>query len=204
MTTTIALPASIMPVTCSLTKFVNQRVSGAPFGGSEQAIDLMNDRWLLSFDLPAYSNASGAAVEAFVGSMRGQTNVVALWHFARPQPRGTVRGTLTLNAAAAAAAASIVVTGCVPTTGTLLAGDMLSVATPTGGTLLLMVANDCTAVAGVITVPITERLRVACNSGAAVTWLRPTALFRLLNTPTIQYAPAIVQGVSLDFGEFIG
>jgi len=81
--------------------------------------------------------------------MRGQSNKVALYHFARAAPAGTVRGALTLNASAAQGASSIVVTGCNPATGTLIAGDMLGV-----GGQLLMVAADCTAVAGVITVPI--------------------------------------------------
>jgi hypothetical protein len=121
-----------------------------------------------------------------------------LYHFTRPAPRGTVRGTLTLNALAAQGASSIVVTGCSPATGTLLAGDMLGV-----GGLLLMVGADCTAVAGVITVPIVNRLRVAQSSGAAVTWDKPTAPFRLLSTNGVQYTPGVAQAVSFDFGESI-
>lgn len=333
----VTLPAQFKPHSCQLTQSVNQRVSAAPFGGSEQAIDLLNDRWLLSCELPNQLNSEGAWREAFIGALRGQVNVVNLYHFARKAPRGTVRGTLTLNAAAAQGASSIVVAGAyqsapelvtngtfdtdvsgwsvsgsniigwnsgtqdatitinttsktayqtiatvvgkvysvtggfranthaqvlmyagaavdgqelmrvgsatyavpvsAPTTilgnfiatatttyiglyiggvavnsvifdnisvklaepGTLLAGDMLGV-----GGLLLMVASDCTANgSGVVTVPITNRLRVAQSSGAAVTWNQPTAAFRLLSTNGVGYAPAIANATSFDFGEAI-
>jgi hypothetical protein len=196
---TITLPALFVPRTVRLVQSVNQRVSAAPFGGSEQAIDLLNDRWLLSCEMAESQPADAAWREAFINNMRGQTNTVNLYHFTRPAPRGTVRGTLTLNAPAAQGASSIVITGCSPATGTLLAGDMLGV-----GGLLLMVGADCTAVAGVITVPIVNRLRVAQSSGAAVTWDKPTAPFRLLSTNGVQYTPGVAQAVTFDFGESIG
>ena len=194
----ITLPSLFMPRSVVFTQSVNQRVSAAPFGGSEQAVDLLNDRWLVSLELPPHFNSTMAAMEAFIGALRGQTNWVNLWHFMRPAPRGTVRGTLTLNAAAAQGASSIEVTGCSPSTGTLLAGDVLGV-----GGLLLMVASDCTAVAGVITVPITNRLRTAQSGGAAVTWDKPTAPFRMLSSSGVQYTPGVSQPVTFDFAEKI-
>lgn len=144
--------------------------------------------------------ATGAWREAFIGSMRGQVNTVALWHFARPLPVGTLRGTLTLSSAAAQGAASVVVAGGAGQAGaTLLAGDLIGV-----GGLLLMVASDCIANgSGVVTVPITNRLRVAQSSGATVTWNKPTALFRLLATNGVQYAPYVSQATTFDFGEAI-
>lgn len=194
----ITLPAAFFPSQFNLTLNVNQRVTASPFGGSEQAIDLLNDRWTASAELSANTVGNGAWVEAFIASMRGQVNTVNLYHFARSAPRGTVRGTLTLNADAAQGASSIVVTGCDPATGTLLAGDLLGV-----GGLLLMVASDCTAVAGVITVPIVNRLRTAQSSAASVTWDKPTASFRLLASSGASYMPGQHSPVSFDFGEKI-
>lgn len=194
----ITLPTAFKPRTCHLRLAVNQRVQAAPFGGSEQAIDLLNDRWVMSCELPPRATTDGGAIEAFIGAMRGQTNTTSVWHFARPAPQGTVRGTLTLSASAAQGASSIVVTGCSPATGTLLAGDMLGVSG-----LLLMVASDCVAVAGVITVPITNALRKALTAGAAVTWDKPSMTARILATSDVGYEPAIAQGVTFDFGEAI-
>lgn len=194
----ITLPSALKVRSCSLKLAVNQRVSAAPFSGSEQAIDLLNDRWLMTCEITPRLKANGAAIEAFIGSMRGQTNTTSVYHFARPAPLGTVRGTLTLNASAAQGASSIVVTGCSPATGTLLAGDMLGVSG-----LLLMVASDCAAVAGIITVPITNALRKALTSGTAVTWDKPSMTARILATSDVGYEPGIANGVTFDFGEAI-
>ena len=194
----ITLPAAFQPTTCQLTMRVNQRVTASPFGGSEQAVDLLNDRWVMTCELPPRLMRDGGWLEAFIGQLRGQTNTTRVHHFARPYPLGTLRGTLTLSAPAIQGARSLSVTGCVPSTGTLLAGDMLEV-----GGLLVMVGEDCTAVAGVITAPITNALRVAQSSGAAVTWSKPSVSVRLLETSGVGYAPAIANGTSFDFGEAI-
>lgn len=190
--TAIALPAAFKPRTCRFTQSTNQRVSASPFGGSEQAVDMLNDRWLVSIETGPLSRADAVAIEVFIAALRGQTNTVALHHFARPAVSGTIAGAKTLSASAAQGAASIGITA----TGTLVAGDMIGV-----GGLLLMVAQDCTAVAGVITVPLTNRLRTALSSGAAVTTTAPTANFRLLATSGVEHTSAWSPPVSFDFGE---
>lgn len=183
-----------------LTLATNQRVHASPYGGSEQAVDLLNDRWLCTLALPPNTQANAAQLEAFIASMRGQTNVVAISHPLRKAPRGTLRGTLTLSAAAAQGAASISITGGVGQAGTtLLAGDLVGV-----GALLLMVAADATANgSGVITITLANRLRTAQSSAAAVTWDAPTVLMRLLQTNGVQYQPGFADGISLDLAEAI-
>ena len=197
----ITLPAGFRPVTCFPTLYVVQRVNSSPYGGSEQAVDLLNDRWLMTCELPpSPRHSEGAWREAFINNLRGQSNTVALWHFTRPAPRGTMRGTLTLNASAAQGASSIVVTGGAGQAGTtLLAGDLLGV-----GSLLLQVGADCTANgSGVVTVPIANRLRRALSSGASVTWDKPTAEFRLATHSGVHYGPRSVSATSFDFVEKI-
>lgn len=195
---TIALPSQFQPLRFMLEPFVNQRVSAAPFGGSEQAVDLLNDRWLAHITLPPSDNGKAAMLEAFIGAMRGQVNTCDLYHYARPAPRGTGRGTLTLNAAVAQGASSIQVTGVSPATGTFLMGDLLGV-----GGLLFMVAADCTAVAGVATVLLTNRVRTALAGGASVVWDKPKAPFRMLSTSYVGYGPALSEPITFEFGEKI-
>ena len=48
---TITWPASLVPKTASLRLQTVQRVHASPFGGSEQTVDLLNDRWMLSLTL---------------------------------------------------------------------------------------------------------------------------------------------------------
>jgi hypothetical protein len=195
---TITRPTQFIPRACTLTLSTNQRVSASPFGGSEQAVDMLNDRWMLSCDLPPSSHAGAAWIEAFIASMRGQVNVVALYHFARPQPRGTARGTMLINGAVAQGASSISIDGISPSTGTLLAGDMLAV-----GGQLFMVAADVTASGGAATVSIVNRVRTAIADNASVTWDRPTALFRLVSSPSVAFAPGLATPTGFDFAEAI-
>lgn len=195
---TISRPTQFIPRACTLMLATNQRVSASPFGGSEQAVDMLNDRWMMSCDLPPASHANAAWLEAFIGSMRGQVNVVALYHFARPQPRGTARGTMLINGAVAQGASSIAIDGISPSTGTLLAGDMLGV-----GGQLFMVAADVTASGGAATVTIVNRVRTAIADNASVTWDRPTCLFRLVSSPSVAFAPGLATPTGFDFAEAI-
>jgi len=188
---TITWPAGLMPRTASLRLATVQRVHASPMGGSEQAVDMLNDRWHLSMLLNARARFDeGARIEAFLAAMRGQTNTVALWHFARPRPRGTLASATAASAAQGAAA--VVLTG----SGTLKAGDMLGI-----GGLLLQVASDVT-VGTSTTVPIVNRLRAAVSG--TVTLIQPTASFRLA-TPDVGvgYQPGQSDAVALDFVEAI-
>lgn len=194
----LALPAWFRPRSVSIDMQANQRVGASAFGGSEQAVDLLNDRWMMDVALPDSLHVAAAAREAFIASFRGQVHWVALWHFVRPQPRGTMRGTPVLVGAHAQGAAVLNITGGTAA-GTLLAGDMLGV-----GGLLCMVQSDVTLDgAGAGTVPIVNRLRVAQAAGAAVTWDRPTANFRLLDHAGPVYQPGMASGPSFTFGEKI-
>lgn len=196
----ITKPAQLVPSSCIFTMFANQRVSSSPFGGSEQAVDLLNDRWTCSLGQDVIDFNAAAYIEAFIGSMRGRVNWCAIHHYARPAPIGTLRGTLTMSSTAAQGADTVVVTGGAGQAAkTLVTGDLLGV-----GGLLLMVAADCTANgSGVITVPITNRLRAQQVATTAVTWDKPTALFRLLSTSGVKYSGAMVEPMSFDFGEKI-
>jgi len=194
----LTLPTAFVPRTCQLEPVTNQRLAASPFAGSEQVTDLLNDYWRMTVSLPDSPQAWGAWREAFIASFRGQVNWVALHHFVRPQPVGTMRGTPTLSADHAQGAAALAITGGTAG-GTLLAGDMLGV-----GGLLFMVQSDVTLDgSGAGSVPIVNRLRVAQSSGALVTWDRPTALFRLMSSSGVPYMPGMAGGPSFEFKEKI-
>lgn len=199
---TIALPVAFQPQSCLLRLQTNQRVNASPFGGSEQAVDMLNDRWLMDIELPESSQAYGAQVEAFIAAMRGQTNVCALYHFARTVPNGTastVASTWTVSNASQGAS-SITITASAAQSGkTLLAGDLLSV-----GAQLLMVSATCTANgSGVMVVTLVNRLRTAISGSPYAVLASPTQLFRLLSAGNVTYERARASGVSLQFGEYI-
>lgn len=194
----ITLPSKFIPRNVTLKLSITQRITASPFGGSEQAIDLLNDRWVLNCELPPRSTEDGAWVEAFIGAMRGQVNTTTVHHFKRPAPIGTIRGVLTLSASVTQGAAAISVSGCTPMDGTFKAGDLMGV-----GGLLLMAASDCTASGGVVIVPLANRVRKALSAGASVTWDKPSFVARLLSTSDVSYAPGYSNASSFDFGEKI-
>jgi len=194
----ITLPSWFKPDGFALRQSTTQRAHSSPFGGSEQVVDLLNDRWIANVSLPLRLHRDAAEVEAFVASMRGMTNTVNLYHFVRKVPRGTMRGTpTTINNPAAQGSASLLIAATVGAT--LLAGDLIGVSG-----LLLQVADDCVANgSGNITVPLVNRLRKSIPAGTAVVWDKPTAPFRMMSTPAVQYVPGYAEGVSLDFAEVI-
>lgn len=195
--TTITFPTGVVPSGFALTLKTTQRVHASPFGGSQQVVDLLNDRWAASMVLAARLRSEAGAIEAFINAMRGQTNTVNLYHSGRKVPQGTMRGSPTCNSASQGA--SSVTLASAGANATLLAGDMFGVSG-----LLLQVASDAVANgSGVMTVSIVNRLRTAITGGAAVTWDRPTAPFRLMSTPGVQHMPGYAEGVALDFEEVI-
>lgn len=194
----LTLPAAFVPRTCQLDAMTNQRMAASPFGGSEQVTDLLNDHWRMTVALPDSPHLWGAWREAFIASFRGQVNWVALHHFVRPQPIGTMRGAPTLSGAHAQGVAALSITGGTPG-GTLLAGDLLGV----GGLLCMVQTNTTLDGAGAGSVAIVNRLRAAQSDGAVVTWDRPTALFRLLSSSGVPYMPGMAGGPSFEFKEKI-
>lgn len=198
---TITLPAEFTVSQFNMRLATSQRVMASPFGGSEQAVDMLNDRWTISLEVPFKSLEEAAPIEAFIAAMRGQVNTVNLYHYVRPVPNGTARGSM-VTAGASQGASSVVVTGVTPSNGTLKAGDMLGLLTTGGKPLLVMVASDCTASGGSITVPLANRLRAAVTS-SAVTWNMPTVPFRILSTSGVQYEHYSSNATTFDFGEVI-
>lgn len=190
---TITLPSGFSPRRCQLRLATTARTHASPYGGSEQAVDLLNDRWLLSLELPPRAGYDAAAgIEAFLAALRGPVNTCNLWHFARPSVRGTLASATC--GAASQGASSVTLTG----TGTLKAGDMLGI-----GGLLLQVAADVT-LSGSGSVSLVNRLRTAISGGSAVTFTRPTAAFRLVTQGAgVSYVPRASEPLALEFAEVV-
>lgn len=192
----IALPTGFCPNMFSLRQQTTQRVFGSPFGGSEQVVDLLNDRWLISLSLPNRKFAEAAVIEAFIASLRGMTNTVALYHWVRKVPRGTMRGTP--DCAVTAAGSDQVMVYC-PAGQTLLAGDMIGIQ----GLLLQLREDAVSDGSGHMIAKLVNRTRKFIPEASTVTWDRPTAPFRLASPSAVQYIPGYSPEVSFDFVEAI-
>lgn len=198
--TQIALPASAGFSQFNLVANFTTVSFASPYGGSEQVTDLVNDRWYVSAELACNTFARAAALRAWITAMHGQANTVLLYDPGNPAPAGTLRGTLTLNASAAAGAASLTITGGAGQAGkTLLAGDLVGV----GGQLFQVSTDTTFNGSGVGTVPIANRVRVALSNGASVAWDKPTAEFRIVSKPRVDFVPGYARAVPIDFAEKI-
>jgi hypothetical protein len=169
------------------------------FTANSQSISHLADRLTLSLELPPCTPQEAGEREAGFLDLVSQGHQVRLWHMARPEPQGTLRGAPTVAAAASAGARQVLVQS-VPGA-TLLAGDLLGV-----GNQLLPV-GPAGAVAngvGLLTVPLSLPLRVSLASGAAVIWQAPRGLFQLVQSSVaLTYGRAAWQrAVSLAFREF--
>lgn len=192
---TYSWPSSLRPARVQLALQPNVRSFQSPFSGSISTVDLLGERWRMGLTLPARYAIEAGALEAFVFRLRG-VHFVTAHHFGREAPRGTLRGTPTLSAAAAQGAASISVQTVAGAT--LKAGDMLGLSG-----MLLQVADDAMANgSGVIAVNLVNRLRAAVAAGAALTWDKPAATWRLADPAVpIVHVPGRADSVELDLVE---
>lgn len=137
----------------------------SPFAGSVESVEFPGQFWRISITVPQAKMRNGGQGEAFFSRLAGGAERVRVPYWPRLVPRGTMRGAPTLSAGAVRGDLQLLIV----TAGTLAAGDMFGC-----GGQLFQAFQDCAAVAGVLTVPLVNRVRATIASGAAVTWDRPT------------------------------
>lgn len=108
-------------------------------------------------------------MEALIVSLRGGARLLSMHHLGRPVPRGTLRGTPTLDSGIAAGANTIPLANC---NGTLEAGDFIGLPGQ-----VVMVESPVSPTGGKMTATVSPAVRAAHNSGTAVTWDKPPILW---------------------------
>lgn len=185
-----------------------QRRSDLEFNGGDsggtQARILAPPRWTASIVCPEAINQADAALwRSLILRLNGRVHQLALHDLGNPAPRGTMRGTLTLNTAAAAGDTTLSITGGVgQASTTLLEGDWIGVGADATRQLVSVAADATANASGVISISISQPLRYAQTSASSVVWDRPTALFRMASTDSRWvHDRAIRTGYSLDLLE---
>jgi hypothetical protein len=133
-------------------------------------------RW--SFDVGSGQDLTedqATAWEALLMDLEGSLNVLAFYDVARPEPRGTMRGTLTLGQATAIGDRSLLLAGAA---GTLRKGDWIQVGTGLGTSQTVKVRADATASGGACTVQVAHPIRRVYSVGTAVAWDKPVVYCR--------------------------
>ena len=226
--TIYAWPATWLPSRFEMRILPNTRTFVGPYTPTTQIIDLLGERWTMSFDLPQDSDPIlGAAREAFFDRLKGPANQIALSNLIRPQPQGTLRDTAGGNAQwKTGAGANATWQTSVPSAATwTYAGattayvmpqlsNMLPIATTPGATLLAgdhigcagqlfrAMANATADGTGLLLVEVQPRARNAIATGTGVTCTAPTANFMLKaeGVPTV-WRVGRYDGATLDLIE---
>lgn len=135
-------------------------------------------RWKLSMRaLDGMTDTQARLWKAMMLQLRGSVNHLAAWDITRPVPRGTMRGTVTLSAAAAAGATSISVSGATAN-GTLETGDWLQLGSGIGSHLCAAIGPIALNASGAGTVTFEPPLRAPLTSGTTVTWNKALGHFK--------------------------
>lgn len=172
------------------------------FNSSLQAVDTsLAERLTISCTMPQKrrDSTSAGAVEAFLFQLAGGVNKVRAYHFGRPQPAGTLRGSPTVGVAAARGDTSITLAGC--SNGNLLvawrsfdstAWTKAAVTVPTPNTITdptgaitgdMLVENNTTAQHGVVqTVTVGASVTQFCFSVYALASSRTWVNLQLTET----------------------
>jgi hypothetical protein len=79
----LTFPSILRPSSGGFAPFVKSLGGGQSLSGFEQVVTSLNDRWQASFSFPIRKQAELLALRAFVMSMRGRANTVALPVFDR-------------------------------------------------------------------------------------------------------------------------
>ncbi len=143
------------------------------------------------------------ARQAFIESLDGYTNQVALWNLYQPQPAGTMRGSMTLRDSA-----GIGQTFFIPIAGTgqigktLKAGDLLGIGSGITQQVVRIAADAVADTDGAIYATLLTPLRNYFPAGTPVVWDRPKALFRQKSlTDGIEFVAKVGNSWSLSLVE---
>lgn len=137
--------------------------------GRVTTFSLPGSRWTASIRFETEYDVTRARKEALITKIKGGANRLSMHHHARPRPNGTLRGSPILGAPIVAGAETMTLANC---NGGVLAGDMLGLPGQ-----IVMVMEDTTPLFGNMTIAVSPTIRNPHNSGTAVVWNKPAALW---------------------------
>lgn len=166
-----------------------------------QAVEVSAPLWATSISAPTDRAENVGAFQAVMMQLRGRTNQLALWNMGRPVPLGTMRGAMTM-AAAAQGATALAISASGQGGQTLTAGDYIGIGSGLTQQVVMVTATATADSSGNISVTVEPSLRNAFAAGAAVTWDHPCALFRRKSSASQwEYEPLTVGGMMIDLLE---
>lgn len=183
-------PEVYVPASFDWTTTTGRIAWTSPYTGQMQSISYAADRYLVRLSLPPVERAKAGPREAFFGQAISSGRILRAYHWGRSVPAGTLRGSPVTVGTVAAGVRAIEIEGTAGAT--LLGGDMLRI-----GGQLLTVAYEGAFFSGSparAVVPLAYPTRAPITGGAAVTWDRPRADFKVTDMQAVaQYISGGIQ-----------
>lgn len=171
-------------------------------GFGAQAVELAGPLWSVTLEAVPAREADSGGWQALGMQLRGRTNQLALWSHARPVPRGTMRGTMTLNSDAVQGATTLSIVASGQASKTLLQGDLLGIGVNLTQQVVMVTEDATSDGSGVISVTVEPPLRNSFSAGESVRWDKPKALFRRVNSRfSWESHAAVTEGFVIDLLE---
>jgi hypothetical protein len=109
--TALTWPSSLIPASCDIGLKRQTVQHQSQITSQVQAVELGTEFWRMNVTMPARARSESGEMEAFFNQLVGGVQTVSAWHFSRPIPKGTMRGTPTLSANAAQFSRSLSLAG---------------------------------------------------------------------------------------------
>jgi len=175
----------------------NTMIHTSPLTGYVQTVGLTGARWTAQITFAGQSPENAATIEAFIVSLKGQQNRLALYNLARPSVNGTGNGT-PLVAGGSQTGTSINTDGWANSETVLKAGDMIGI----GGELKMVTADVTSNGSGEATISFEPAIRTSPSDNSAVDITAPTALFILTeNEIRSRRTQALYEPLTIDLVE---
>jgi hypothetical protein len=144
--------------------------------GGLQTIEIPGARWTITGSFTRVGGVDRALLDSFFTKQRGQANRFTHYDISYPVPRGTMRGSPTVNGAHASGVTSVSINaGAGQGNTTLKEGDRIKL----GPQLCMVVADVTLNGSGVGSLTVEPPIRIALSNGAPVVWDRPLTNFVL-------------------------
>lgn len=167
-----------------------------------QAIEGTGPLWVASITATPYKHGQAGMWQSLMLALRGRVNQLAMWNMERPAPAGTMRGSMSLSAAAPGGSTALAIVSAGQAIKTLLAGDFVGLGSGLNQQVVMVTSNAVSNGSGVITINIEPPLRYSFAAGSGIAWDRPTALFRRKTSlSSWDISPGILSNMMLDFLE---
>lgn len=175
----------------------NTMVHTSPLTGYVQTVGLTGARWTAQITYTGQTPANAATIEAFIVSLKGQQNRLALYNLARPTVNGTGNGTPLVNGASQVGE-GIITDGWAASETVLKAGDMIGI----GGELKMVTADVTTNGSGEATISFEPAIRTSPADNSAIDITAPTTLFILTeNEIRSRRSQALYEPLTIDLVE---